>query len=201
MTSWVLGLLVLGHLAERALPQAQPVLAAASVGIRLRGEAQLLHDRRELRDGLRGTQPLVAAAAARPCRRPTPGRPSPRPWPAPAWSRRSGWSASRQAAGSAAALQGRGDRPVPDLGLPGVSRSSVSRTARPASASASRWNRAVFGCSPIRCATSRTPSGPSAARSMSSTSARLRPSGEVSSGARSCSVSISLFYISSRSRN
>ena len=33
----------------------------------------------------------------------------------------------------------------------GVSRSSVSRTARPASVSASRWNRAVFGCSPIRC--------------------------------------------------
>ncbi|MGH3225773.1 MAG: transaldolase family protein [Streptosporangiaceae bacterium] len=43
--------------------------------------------------------------------------------------------------------------------------------------------------------------GPSAARSMSSTSVRLRPSGDASSGARSCSVSMGLFYITISSRN
>ena len=49
---------MLGHLTERALAQAQPVLPAA-VGLRLRGEPQLLHDRGQLRDGLLSGQLLV----------------------------------------------------------------------------------------------------------------------------------------------
>ena len=81
------------------------------------------------------------------------------------------------------------------LGRPGVVRSVGVRAARPASASASRWNRAVLGCRPVWSAMSLPPTGEPAARSRSSTWARLWPSGAPASGAGSACTSIPKVYI------
>src|ERR1035441_9434676 len=86
-------------------------------------------------------------------------------------------------------------------GRPGTARGWDARVARPTSTSASRWNRAVLGYSPVRAATSRTPTGEPVARSRSSTSARLRPSAGPASGASSAFTSTGIVYINPASRN